>query len=310
MALVVAGLFISIVVLGCMAGPVLNTLRWPLEHPGMAAACWLAAVGGTMMGFAGAVAVVLLRSPAPGHGLLEWLHNCVPGHEHAGVAMAAVTGSVVTIVGAVRLQRGVPRLWRAIARRRRHRQMLDLIAREDGRHADVLVLDHPVPMAYCLPSPRRPIVISTGAQDHLNAEQLRAVLAHERAHLRQRHHIMLLLLDLVHALLPWLPTVRRASASVPLLLEMAADDVAARQCGGPALAGALRKLSITPVSVSGLAAGAADGRTLMCRLARLDSPMSRGSRGARLAAWGFFAGAIVAPLAAVAMAVMELYRPC
>ncbi|GAA2108598.1 M56 family metallopeptidase [Actinomadura alba] len=306
---VAAGLIVSVVALGCVAGPVLDRPGWPVANPAIAIACWIAALSGTFAGLTGAVAVALLRSPAPGHGLLEWLHDCVHAHRHSGVALAAGVGAVTLFACAVRLARGLPRLWRAMTHRRRHRQMLGLIAREDGEHADVLVLEHPVPVAYCLPSRRGCIVISTGARDRLTAAQLKAVLAHERAHLRQRHHALLLLLDLAYVLLPWLPTVRRAGASLPLLLEMAADDVAARRCGRPALAGALRKLAIAPGAAGALAATGSDGRTLTRRLARLDVPARRLSRARRTAAWAFFTCAIGAPFAVITV-VVGLLLPC
>ena len=43
-----------------------------------------------------------------------------------------------------------------------------------------------MPVAYCVPSRKRPIVVSSGALDQLEDTQLQAVLAHERAHLRYR----------------------------------------------------------------------------------------------------------------------------
>ncbi|MBC6460165.1 M56 family metallopeptidase [Actinomadura sp. HBU206391] len=307
---VAAGLIASVVALGCAAGPVLDRAGWPVARPAIAVACWIAALSGTFAGFAGAFAVALLRSPAPGHGVLEWLHNCVPGHRHSGVAITAGVGSFIIMVCAFRLARGVPRLWRAVTRRRRHRQMLGLIARQDGEHADVLVLEHPVPVAYCLPSRRGSIVISTGAQNRLSTAQLQAVLAHERTHLRQRHHALLLLLDLAYVLLPWLPTVRRASVSLPLLLEMAADDVAAHRYGRPALAGALRKLTITPGPAGALAAAAPDEPTLTRRLARLDAPARELSRVVRTGAWTFFACALGLPFMAVTAAAIELTVLC
>jgi hypothetical protein len=89
MAIVVVGLIASAVLLGCLAGPVMDRLRWPVQHPGTAIACWTGALTGTLMAFIGAAVVALLWPPAPGHGLLEWLHNCLPHHRRAGVAIAA-----------------------------------------------------------------------------------------------------------------------------------------------------------------------------------------------------------------------------
>jgi hypothetical protein len=310
MIIVLIGLVTSAVVLGCLAGPAMDRLCWPVDHPGAAVACWMGALSGTFLALTGALVVAFLWPPAPGHGVLEWLHNCLPHHQRAGVAIAAGVSLAVIVACAMRLACGVPRLWRAIVHRRRHRQMLHLIARKDDRHVDVLVLDHPVPVAYCLPSRDRSIVVSTGARERLSAAQLRAVLAHERTHLRQRHHMLLLLLDLAYALLPWLPTVRRARGSLPPLLEMAADDDAARRCGRFALTGALRKLAPTPGLAGGLAATGSGSRTLSQRLARLDAPIGPTRCGTRALAWTFSGCAIAVPLAAITFAVARLSLAC
>src|SRR5437868_7789257 len=223
MIVLVAGLIAVAVVLGWLAGPVLERFRRPAAGPGIAIACWVAALTGTFIACTGVVAVALLSPPTPGHGLLGWLRSCLPHHRQSAIAIAAAASLLLIAACCFRLVRGVPRLRRAMRHRRRHREVLRLVAREHGRHSDVLVLDHPVPVAYSVPARRRSIVVSTGTQEALTPQEFGAVLAHERAHLRLRHHALLLMLDLAHALLPWLPTVRRAKARLPLLLEMAAD---------------------------------------------------------------------------------------
>ena len=56
-----------------------------------------------------------------------------------------------------------------------------------------------------------------------------AVLAHERAHLRERHDLVLLPFTALARAFPWSVLVQRSYASVALLVEMLADDHAARQ---------------------------------------------------------------------------------
>ena len=63
--------------------------------------------------------------------------------------------------------------------------------RRPGSEPDVVILDHDAPAVYCLTYGRHRIVVSGGALAVLTLEQIRAVLAHERAHLRGRHHAML-----------------------------------------------------------------------------------------------------------------------
>jgi Zn-dependent protease with chaperone function len=46
-------------------------------------------------------------------------------------------------------------------------------------------------LLYCVPGRLPTIVVTTGALAVLEPEQLAAVLAHERAHLAGRHHLLL-----------------------------------------------------------------------------------------------------------------------
>jgi Zn-dependent protease with chaperone function len=314
MILSVAGLIVCTLVLGGSAGAFLDRSRWPASHPGTAIICWTGVLAGTLTSVSGTVILALLSPPTPAHGLLEWLDNCLPHHGHAGLAIASLVSIVLVVGCGLRLARGLPRLWRAVLHRRQHREMLRIVAKEDARNPDVLIIDHPIPVAYCLPARRRPIVVSTGAQARLDAIELAAVLAHERAHLRQRHHLMLALLDLTYTLLPWLPTIRRARVSLPPLLEMAADDVAARRCGPHALSAALVRLTILPHPAGALAAGGTPApdrsRTLTRRLDRLETVGADSSGGARLLAWITAIGTVVGPVVTAALALTALPIQC
>ncbi|MFF5718923.1 M56 family metallopeptidase [Streptomyces buecherae] len=112
--------------------------------------------------------------------------------------------------------------------RARHRVLLDLVAERDPGLPGVDIIDHPAPAAYCLPGRPGRIAISTGTLRLLDRDQLDTVLAHERAHLRGRHHLFLLPLLAWRHLLPGSRLVERAIASVQLLLEMTADDDSCR----------------------------------------------------------------------------------
>ncbi|WP_242904579.1 hypothetical protein [Actinomadura terrae] len=76
----VAGLVSTAVMLGWLAGPVLDRFQRPAACPGIAIACWVAALTGAFIADIGVVAVALLAPPTPGHGLLEWLRDCLPHH--------------------------------------------------------------------------------------------------------------------------------------------------------------------------------------------------------------------------------------
>ncbi len=198
---------------------------------------------------------------SPGTGILAWqflaatVVLCLGGLAFlvspvAGVVLGALLG---TVVG---------RHWvRTLVVRRRHRQVLALVARQDPAVPGALILDHPLAVAYCLPGLRSRVVLSRGALDTLDQQELAAVLAHEHAHARERH-------DLV--LLPFLalrPVWRRAADAVALLVEMRADQSAAPG----SLAAALRRFTTpTPPGALGMA-DAVPAR--LQRLAQADRPL-------------------------------------
>lgn len=302
-------LAVSGAALGLLAGPGLDRMRWANSHPGAAVACWMSAIGGTVVSLSGLVMLVSMSPPGPGHGALEWLFRCLPHHAHPQMLAVALVAAVTATLCYAGLVRGVPRLWHAARRTRRHREMLGMVGQEDPRHADVLLIDHPAPVAYCLPVRRRPIVMSTGVLDRLDTRQIGAVLAHERVHLRQRHHLMLVLIDLAHAMFPWLPTMRMARRSVPPLLEMAADDGAVRRWGRSALTGALRQLTLLPGPAGSLSGADARMGNASDRIIRLDS-VAAGARGVRAVALAASTVAITGPLGVAALAAARIPWPC
>ncbi len=133
--------------------------------------------------------------------------------------------------------------------RRRHRGTLRtarrLRARGEPRRLHghtVLVTDDPHPFALALPRRLGGIVVSTAALDLLAPDELAAVLAHEHAHLRQRHHLIATAVAGLARSLRWVPMIAAAEAALGHYLEIAADDAARRRVGTLALAGALLAL--------------------------------------------------------------------
>jgi hypothetical protein len=122
----------------------------------------------------------------------------------------------------------------ALQARRRQRALLTLLAHGDPKVPGALVVDYPSAAAYCLPGlrSRSRIVVSVGALELLGRGELAAVLAHERAHLRERHDLVLLPFTALRRAFPKSATCTAAQGAVALLVEMLADDRALR--GGPA----------------------------------------------------------------------------
>jgi hypothetical protein len=106
----------------------------------------------------------------------------------------------------------------------------------------VLVTDDRRPFALTLPRRLGGIVVSSGVLDLLTDEELRAVLAHEDAHLRQHHHLVTAVVESLARRLRWIPLYAAASDALGHYVEIAADDAARRRTGAPALASALLTL--------------------------------------------------------------------
>ncbi|MFE8887258.1 M56 family metallopeptidase [Pseudarthrobacter enclensis] len=186
--------------------------------------------------------------------------------------------------------------------RRRHRELLALLASPSGQDAGTLVISHDSPVAYCLPGGARSVtVLSDGLMAALEPEELHAVLTHENAHLSQRHHLLLWAFAAWRQALPWLPTTRMAQESVSSLIEMLADDVALRTASKATLIKAIAIVASgsaagtdspgagqagSGMALSGFEAAAATGglesaRTTASRVSRLLSPQPELPRAAR-----------------------------
>lgn len=98
--------------------------------------------------------------------------------------------------------------------------------------------------AFALTLPRRlgGIVVSQGALDLLSPSELTAVLAHEDAHLRQRHHLISTVVSSLTRRLRWVPLIADAEDALGHYLEIAADAHARRRAGTTSLASALLTL--------------------------------------------------------------------
>jgi Zn-dependent protease with chaperone function len=124
--------------------------------------------------------------------------------------------------------------------RRRHRALLALLTSPHPTRAATLVLEDSVPLAYCVPRGWHSLtVLSRGLLARLDGDELDAVVAHERAHLEQRHDILLVAFRAWRSALPWFPIAARAAEEVDVLIELLADDSARRLVSDAVLARAI-----------------------------------------------------------------------
>ncbi|WP_089211719.1 M56 family metallopeptidase [Streptosporangium subroseum] len=255
----------------------LTRARWPYRAPHVAIVLWQAL--GVTWGLAGTGALLAYALSPYGLGVLNGLHAFVTsvlgGHgppEPYGPPriLALVTGLAALAVLIVVLLAAGAQTSRA---RHRHRALLALIAREDPVVPGVRVLDHPGAAAYCVPGLRSQVVVSEGTLKLLSSAELTAVLAHEAAHVRERHDLVLLPFAALRRALPWSRVVRDAQSEVSLLVEMAADDVARRYCSPRRLATALLRFGTAgSVPAPHGALGATGSSAVMARVERLITP--------------------------------------
>lgn len=206
----------------------------------------------------------------------SWLAAGASLAAHPGIAARAI--GVVILVGlSIRLTWAWIVTWRDNrSRRARHTQAAVLLGRRDPI-TGALVVDSPEPLAYCLPhAGGGMIVITTGARAALSPREFDAVLAHERAHLDGRHHLLISVGQILARALPVPALFGEIGKRVPQLLEMRADDAAARRHGRDAVSSAIARMSqrITPESSLGAGGPAATVRAL-----RLAGDASRHRRG-------------------------------
>ena len=98
------------------------------------------------------------------------------------------------------------------------------------------------PVALCHGLLRPRLLLSTGALRGLSATEVEAVLRHERAHLRRRDPLRLVVARAVAAALPAVPLLGALAATLPAAQELAADRAVLAAMGADALAGALLKV--------------------------------------------------------------------
>jgi hypothetical protein len=250
-----------------LAGPapaLLGRARWPLRAPRAGVVLWQA------LALAAVLAIV-----GTGVAASLWL---VQVDDPSWWRLAAHTALMtLTLVVLVRLAWSAARVARATrTRRRRHRELVDMLGGRSGLEPGLRILAAPTPMAYCLPGVRNNrVVLSEGAMRQLDRAEVAAVLAHEHAHVRARHDLVLESFAALHAAFP-----RGTRSEMPLrqsrlLVELLADDAARARTGAVPLARALVALAGQTPPAAALAAGA-DASTTRLRLERLAAP--RGGR--------------------------------
>jgi hypothetical protein len=94
----------------------------------------------------------------------------------------------------------------------------------------------------------------------------------KRAHLAGRHHLLLTIGSTLGRAVPWLLLFTRIGPEVAGLLEMRADDIAARRHGRRTVAAAIAAMTRQPAPAGALGAAGPSALTRGLRLCRTEPP--------------------------------------
>ncbi|MGK5681187.1 M56 family metallopeptidase [Actinoplanes sp. URMC 104] len=141
---------------------------------------------------------------------------------------------------------GITRVWHVHRRDVAYARRWSALPARDGR---VVLLDDDRAEAFAVPGADGRIVVTTGMRAALDDGQYAALLAHERAHLEQRHHRLVLIARLAAAVHP---VFRLLDRQVDLLVECAADERAAAEVHD-------RRTVARAIAAAALVAGGAHG---------------------------------------------------
>ncbi len=230
--------------LSLLAPGVLARAHWPDRTPVAAVLLWQSITLSAVLSALGVVLAApeeLTRAAGSGKPVVTSALICA-------LAIAAVI--ILRLLGSLI---GVTR--RSRARRERHRLVIDLLDQAERRRElgidGLRVLDAALPLAYCVPGRDARVVLSDGVLQVLDRAQIDAVVAHEQAHLRHRHEVVLESFTAFHQAVPRVLRSQAPLAAVRLLLEMVADDAARRRVGAEPLQTALRRLTDAVWSADG-----------------------------------------------------------
>ncbi|MGO8961248.1 MAG: M56 family metallopeptidase [Streptosporangiaceae bacterium] len=261
-------------------------------------AAWLVAMLTALASAALALQFLVRAVVAGWPGLAEAVCRSVAGSDCTPVVyrsamfevllgLTVIVATIMTAALAWRYGRGLQQAQRGT---RTHAEVARMTARQllgpsqaAARGAGhTLVLDAREPVAYCLPGRPATIVLTTGALAVLDSEQLAAVLAHERAHVAGRHHLLTMLTRGLAVIFPAVPLFSAGPGEIARLAEMCADDVAARRAGRRPLVTALLAMGTgAPVPLRALPA---TSHATMARVQRLVMPSRRARQaGCKLA---------------------------
>jgi Zn-dependent protease with chaperone function len=267
---------------GTLGSRMLGRARWTARAPLLGIVTYLTAGWSVVAALGLAGLTLAVHATALGGGLSHLIGACVLRLRatYATPGGATVAGLGLTLAGAVAARTAVTAIThlRAVGRQAsRHAQTARLVGHREPALGAVLV-EHQEPVAYCVAGRYPTVILTTGALQALDPDQLDAVLAHERAHLAGHHHRLLAMARIGRHVLPFMPLMQEADAQVARLVELHADDAATRGRDPGPLATALVVLATAASPSPTLAAAATDTVQRIHRLLGPAEPLGRARR--------------------------------
>jgi hypothetical protein len=235
-----------------------------------AVATWLLSAGAVLAAAASSVSLGLLTlifiAPSPvlvarGH----WSEHVLRLHAGQAPALGAAATAAVLVFAVRFIQVGLRRL---AAIRAAYR----LAAALTSSNRELVVLDSRTPHGLAVPGRPGRIVITTALLRALDAEQRRALLAHERAHLTHRHYLHQTAAVLAAAVNPLLAGLPRA---IELSCERWADEDAAHTSRRSTVAHALTRAATGTRPATPAVVLAAAGADVTARIGAMQAPAPR-----------------------------------
>lgn len=271
-------ILLAYAVLLAVLGPrLMDRAVWPVALPRLAITTWFALALSFVLALVLAGAAIVHPTKMFAAGAVE---DCVLALRELH---GPIAGPIVAVL-AIGLTWALP-LWMASAgamvahstavERSRLRRALAHAPRD--RDLGAIVVASACPAAYCIPGKGGLVVVTSGALELLDRPELHAVLAHERAHLAGRHHQLVALAQTGRRAIWRLPLFAHLPERIGHLVELAADDAAARSASRSTLARSLLSVATAQTPVEALAASGGDTVARIERL--LDTPAAPGPAG-------------------------------
>jgi uncharacterized membrane protein/Zn-dependent protease with chaperone function len=272
---VVVGLLLYSMAMLVAAPPLLRAMTGSGDAPRLGVVTWLSAIGTVVGSWVATSVMVIIEVISHGTHPRTVAASCLARLQRtmsgdAGIApqiTLLAIAAAVTVAAAIIGVRLVTAVLGMRARAHEHARAVRLVGHRTGE-ADVVMVEAAKAAAYCVAGRPPVIVVTSAARAALDDRQLAAVLAHERAHLAGHHAVIVSVLRALAAVFPRISLITEGEQQVSRLLEMCADDVAARRHSSRALLSGL----ITLCTAAPAEALAAADLAVLARAERLARP--------------------------------------